>query len=449
VCATACVLFHRFYGLQSFSAHPRLLTAAACLFLAAKVEEEPRRLEDIASSWLVLRQRESSVAPASALVANKLRAGEVSGDDGAGAPAPPDAGASTRIDVKSEEHEDLQANILLAERLVLQTLCFDVQVVHPYNDSLELHRALKLYVDPQHSRELKQVVVNFLGDSFRSTLCLLYEPKVVSAAAMYLSLLKMNLQPLQTGMVSTAGRAAPRLCNWVDIIGSETGTSEAVMRTICEKIIDVYTKGYKRSGYMSKSDPAMRSSEAVELRGRVTSDDADSGVSAASASAGAAAGLHPDHEHVREASTSGMLYGNAEESYEDVWGVPSVPVRKVTVNVVQPAGTGTGTGPGTGAGTGGGVTNVSEDSPFDPPPAPPTPSPRIDQSPMPPPPPGDTPLGSSSYVGISAGSATGSADKFTSQLTHTSLEDTPVGSAVPPPPPTPPSEENARKRMKV
>jgi len=360
-----------------------------------------------------------------------------------GASALGDAAAHTQIDAKSEEHQDLQTNILLVERLVLQTLCFDMQIVHPYNDSLELHKSLKLFVDQQQSRELKQVVVNFIGDSFRSALCLLHEPKAISAAAMYLSLLKMNLQPLQSGMLSATtgtGRSAPRPCKWVDIIANESGTSEHVLRAVCDGIMDVYAKGYKRSGYMNTADSTVKGPEVAELRNRLRGV-AESGPELMAATGASA-------EPAPEASTSGRLYGNVEESYEAVWGVPSAPVRKVTVNVVKAIGASTGLGPGLDSMS----RAAEENSPSEPPPpAPPTPSPRIDESPMaPPPPPGDTPLGVNgySYIGNTRVSSSAGTDKFSSQL-PCGLEDTPLGSAVPPPPPTPPSEENARKRMKI
>ena len=42
--ATACVYFHRFYMFHSFKQHDRYVVAAACLFLAFKVEEEKKYL---------------------------------------------------------------------------------------------------------------------------------------------------------------------------------------------------------------------------------------------------------------------------------------------------------------------------------------------------------------------------------------------------------------------
>ncbi|RMX40731.1 hypothetical protein pdam_00015962 [Pocillopora damicornis] len=45
--ATGAVYFHRFYMVQSFKNFPRWVTGAACLFLAGKVEETPKKCRDI------------------------------------------------------------------------------------------------------------------------------------------------------------------------------------------------------------------------------------------------------------------------------------------------------------------------------------------------------------------------------------------------------------------
>lgn len=45
--ATGVVYFHRFYVFQSFKSFPRYVTACCCLFLAGKVEETPKKCRDI------------------------------------------------------------------------------------------------------------------------------------------------------------------------------------------------------------------------------------------------------------------------------------------------------------------------------------------------------------------------------------------------------------------
>ena len=58
--ATALVFFHRFFALQSFRRHGRFEVACTCLFLATKVEESPKKLQDViaTSHNLFFLQRE-------------------------------------------------------------------------------------------------------------------------------------------------------------------------------------------------------------------------------------------------------------------------------------------------------------------------------------------------------------------------------------------------------
>ena len=45
--ATGVVFFHRFFMIQSFKQFDRWVVAAACLLLAGKVEETPKKCKDI------------------------------------------------------------------------------------------------------------------------------------------------------------------------------------------------------------------------------------------------------------------------------------------------------------------------------------------------------------------------------------------------------------------
>lgn len=45
--ATAQVLFHRFYYSKSFVRYPFQFTAMACVALASKIEEAPKRIRDV------------------------------------------------------------------------------------------------------------------------------------------------------------------------------------------------------------------------------------------------------------------------------------------------------------------------------------------------------------------------------------------------------------------
>ena len=55
--ATAMVFFHRFYAKHSFLEHDRFEVAVACLVLAAKTEESPKKLNAVIEESYKLKQR--------------------------------------------------------------------------------------------------------------------------------------------------------------------------------------------------------------------------------------------------------------------------------------------------------------------------------------------------------------------------------------------------------
>ncbi len=57
VSATACSIFHRFFYRYSFLEHDPRLFAAASLFLAAKLEETPRKYKDVISVFHIVAQQ--------------------------------------------------------------------------------------------------------------------------------------------------------------------------------------------------------------------------------------------------------------------------------------------------------------------------------------------------------------------------------------------------------
>jgi cyclin T len=147
--ATASVFFHRFYVLHSFKAQDRLLVATTCVFLAGKVEETPKKLQDVLiTSDKLIRKQDAQVKP---LV--------------------PD----------SPEYNDFKERVLQMERILLQTLGFDLKVEHPYKPLLHFVKDIK------GQKDLAQVAWNFANDSLRTTLCLQYQPKHIAAAAVCLA----------------------------------------------------------------------------------------------------------------------------------------------------------------------------------------------------------------------------------------------------------------------
>ncbi|GAB4835552.1 hypothetical protein Ancab_000461 [Ancistrocladus abbreviatus] len=148
--ATAIIFCHRFYLRQSHAKNDRRTTSTACMFLAGKVEETPRPLKDvILVSYEIIHKKDPAAV-------QKIKQKEV-----------------------YEEQKEL---ILLAERVVLATLGFDLNVQHPYKPLVE---AIKKFKVAQNA--LAQVAWNFVNDGLRTSLCLQFKPHHIAAGAIFLA----------------------------------------------------------------------------------------------------------------------------------------------------------------------------------------------------------------------------------------------------------------------
>ncbi|KAI5069446.1 hypothetical protein GOP47_0015747 [Adiantum capillus-veneris] len=156
--ATSIVFCHRFYLRQSHAKNDRYTIATACMFLAGKVEETPKLLQNVLSLSYDIRHKRDKVA------AERIKQKEV------------------------YEHEKEQ--VLLAENVVLQTLGFELNVIHPYKRLVAAVKKLKVT-----EKSLAQVAWNFLNDALRTSLCLQYEAHYIAAGGIFLAakFLKMKL----------------------------------------------------------------------------------------------------------------------------------------------------------------------------------------------------------------------------------------------------------------
>lgn len=157
--ATAIVYFHRFYMRHSFKHFDAKLVGTACMFLAGKAEETPRKLKDAVSMGYQLKY--------------------------------PDRPA---LKADSEEMSKRQDQIVNVEREVLKAILFNMKVEHPYQDLIKTVKQMK------GRRELAQVAWNLVNDSLRTTICLRFKPKDVAIASIYLAS-KMIDKPVELGSV--------------------------------------------------------------------------------------------------------------------------------------------------------------------------------------------------------------------------------------------------------
>ncbi|RKP22677.1 cyclin-like protein, partial [Syncephalis pseudoplumigaleata] len=140
VLATACVYLHRFYMTRSLKDFQFLEMAATALWVATKVEEQTRRLDDFAKACVCKAMKGSSA---------------------------------------SDRERDKWCNVVVyGEAALLEAICFDLVVEHPY-----VH--LLLFVQEHKGKHsISHAAWAFLNESLRTPLCVLYPPNTIAAAAL-------------------------------------------------------------------------------------------------------------------------------------------------------------------------------------------------------------------------------------------------------------------------
>lgn len=109
--STSMVFFHRFYAVHSFEEHDRFEVAVACILLAAKTEESPKKLVSILQECFRLKNN---------AMKNKTSQEGVKLDK------------RGYLDMKCQEYTRLKERILLLERVILHTIGFELSISHPY-----------------------------------------------------------------------------------------------------------------------------------------------------------------------------------------------------------------------------------------------------------------------------------------------------------------------------
>uniref|UniRef100_A0A8C6SJM0 Cyclin K n=1 Tax=Neogobius melanostomus TaxID=47308 RepID=A0A8C6SJM0_9GOBI len=152
--ATGIIYFHRFYMFHSFKQFPRYVTGACCLFLAGKVEETPKKCKDI------IRTARELLNPVQF----------------------------------TQFGDDAKEEVMVLERILLQTIKFDLQVEHPYMFLLRYVKQLK--GDKNKVCKVLQMAWTFVNDSLCTMLSLQWEPEIIAVAVMYLAgrLCKFDIQ---------------------------------------------------------------------------------------------------------------------------------------------------------------------------------------------------------------------------------------------------------------
>ncbi|XP_053947586.1 cyclin-K [Anastrepha ludens] len=195
--ATGVVYFHRFYMFHSFKSFPRYVTACCCLFLAGKVEETPKKCRDIIK------------------IARTLLSDNYFYSFG----------------------EDPKEEVMTLERILLQTIKFDLQVEHPYTFLLKYAKCFR--GDQVKLQKMVQMAWNFVNDSLSTVVCLQWEPEIIAVALIHLAS-KLS----KFTVVDWVGRQ-PSHNRWWDMFVSDV-TME-ILEDICHQVLDLYQPNQKET----------------------------------------------------------------------------------------------------------------------------------------------------------------------------------------------------------
>ncbi|KAI9475529.1 MAG: cyclin-like protein [Benjaminiella poitrasii] len=149
--STSQALFHRFYLYYSLRDYAPQDISATCLFVASKIEETHKKLKDIM------------------VVVHSVRY--------------PD---SKELD---PEHisEERRRKIIGYEKLLLEVLCFDFQLRHPYEYVIKFIKWIQAFQTLVDGRRLARKAYDLAVDSYRTPLCLEYPAHTIAAGCIMLA----------------------------------------------------------------------------------------------------------------------------------------------------------------------------------------------------------------------------------------------------------------------
>ncbi|KAG2955459.1 hypothetical protein PC117_g445 [Phytophthora cactorum] len=156
VMATAQTLLQRFYYRKSLRQFDAFRVAVSCLFLAAKVEEKPKRIKDVIGVFYAMFRR------------RKWQRSTV---------------AQQLVDLDGATFSQWRMWLIMVERQVLIDLGFSIYSVteHPHKYVLYYVKVL------DGSSALAQQAWGYINDSQRTDLCVRYKSQVIACAAIFLA----------------------------------------------------------------------------------------------------------------------------------------------------------------------------------------------------------------------------------------------------------------------
>ncbi|EJK48518.1 hypothetical protein THAOC_32680 [Thalassiosira oceanica] len=230
--ATATVFFHRFYAKHAFQEHDRFEVAMACLLLAGKTEESPKKLEVVIREVSSVRRVSTSFQRSKALLLRTSRGKvlEIAKESTAAATKADEPGRKP-YHVKSLGHtvalvgDHRRKPAARPEVEGLQ--CLEGPRASPGaqpptkgKDGQPLNKSQQNALMVQ---ELAQNSMNFANDSMHTSLCLQFTAREVGTACVYLGGKYSGIRPVE-------GKA------WVELLD---GITVEELATICVQILEL------------------------------------------------------------------------------------------------------------------------------------------------------------------------------------------------------------------
>lgn len=188
--ATAQVLLQRFYYIASLKQHPIRDVALGAVFLACKVEETPRSIQDITNTmdYTIHHRR----------------------------------GQKYKFMIPyGREFYDMKEGLIRSEMELLRHSGFNVHVQLPYALMLNYLKILCLY----SNLELAQKAWSYLNDGLRTPIYVSYDPPTLACAVIFLAAREFNI-------------ILPNSPPWYELF--EARLDE--METVCAHILRLYTR---------------------------------------------------------------------------------------------------------------------------------------------------------------------------------------------------------------
>ncbi|XP_036392247.1 cyclin-L1a isoform X1 [Megalops cyprinoides] len=186
--ATGQVLFHRFFYSKSFVKHSFEIVAMACVNLASKIEEAPRRIRDVINVFHHLRQIRGKRSPSPLIL--------------------------------DQNYINTKNQVIKAERRVLKELGFCVHVKHP-------HKIIVMYLQVLEcdNQTLIQTAWNYMNDSLRTNVFVRFQAETIACACLYLAARALQM-------------ALPSKPQWYLLFGA----TEDEIKEICITTLRLYTR---------------------------------------------------------------------------------------------------------------------------------------------------------------------------------------------------------------